>query len=116
MALAKPTIATNWGGQLDFMTRDNSFLIELDGLVEVPVDSVYGWQPGKKWALPSVRSAAALMGFVAGHRAAAARVGRRARRDVVARFDDDVVADVVEAQLRRIRDAVRRRWRSNGEG
>lgn len=35
-ALNIPIIATNWGGQLDFLNNKNSLLIEFDGLVSPP--------------------------------------------------------------------------------
>jgi len=48
MASGLPTIATNWGGQTEFMNKDNSIVLGYD-LVEVPDGS------GHKWADPSTK-------------------------------------------------------------
>jgi len=109
MSMAKPTIATNYGGQLAFMTRDTSFLLELDGLDEVPRNSEYGWSLGKKWATPSTTHLRYLMRYLLENPAHAAAVGRRAREHIVAHFSETVVAAKVLGRLREIRD-----WMSYG--
>ena len=50
MSMALPTISTKFGGQVDFMTAWNSFLIPLDGVEELPEDTPYGYVPAKRWA------------------------------------------------------------------
>ena len=103
MALGKPTISTAWGGQMEFMTQETSFLIELDGLEEIPTDSVYGYDIGKKWATPSVRHTAELMRYVTREREHAAAVGRRARAHIVAHFSEEAVAQLADRRLHEIR-------------
>ena len=89
------------------MTRDTTFGIELEGLEEIPVDSIYGYQRGKKWAVPSVPHTAQLMRYVAHVDPLHAKaVGRRARKHIVANFGEDAVADVVDRQLQSIREKV----------
>jgi glycosyltransferase involved in cell wall biosynthesis len=104
MALGKPAIATSWGGQMAYMTKDNSFLLEIDGLEEVPRGSVYGWQAGKKWATPSLRHLTELLRYVAAHPEHAARVGARARRHIEQYFSEEAVAKKVSDRLAFIRD------------
>ena len=99
MSMALPTISTNWGGSLAFMNSDNSFLIELDGVEEIPGDSEYEWQPGKKWATPSINHTAALMRFVMDNRAHAKAVGRRARAHIAEHFSEAAVAKVVDNRI-----------------
>jgi glycosyltransferase involved in cell wall biosynthesis len=47
MALGKPVIATQYSGNLDFMTHDNSFLVSYD-LVEIQEDVGY-YSKGSLW-------------------------------------------------------------------
>ena len=103
MSMGLPTIATAWGGQTDFMTRDNSFLILPDAVEEPPEDNMYGFQVGKKWATPSMNRTAQLMQYVYSHPVHAKRVGERARRHVEEHFSEEVVAAAVEAHVQLIR-------------
>ena len=107
MSLGKPTISTAWGGQMEFMSRETSFMIELDGLEEIPEDSIYGHDLGKKWAVPSVRHTAELMRYVMTEREHAAAVGRRARAHIVAHFSEDVVAEKANKRLHEIRSWIK---------
>ena len=109
MAMGLPTISTDWGGQQEFMTPQNSFLIRLDSVEELPLDSVYRYARGKKWATPSLAHTRELMKLVYAHPQLAKAVGRRARRDVQARFSEEAVADVVDRRLQAIRRLVQRR-------
>jgi len=36
MSMGLPTIGTNWGGQVDFMNKDNSYLLDIEGLEQMP--------------------------------------------------------------------------------
>jgi glycosyltransferase involved in cell wall biosynthesis len=106
MSMAKPVISTAYGGQMEFMTPDTTFLIELDGVEEIPKDSVYGYQRGKKWATPSTTHTAQLMRYVARHTTHAEAVGLRAREHVVRYFSEEAVADIVDERLTAIRKRV----------
>jgi glycosyltransferase involved in cell wall biosynthesis len=103
MALGKPTISTAWGGQMEFMTQDTSFLIDLDGVEEIPVDSIYGFELGKKWATPSTRHLSELMRYVTREREHAAEVGRRAREHIVKHFSEEAVAALADKRISEIR-------------
>jgi glycosyltransferase involved in cell wall biosynthesis len=80
MARAKPVIATGYGGNTDFMTARNSYLVN-HRLVELSRDTG-PYRRGWRWAEPDVADAAALMRRVFERRDEARRVGERARRDV----------------------------------
>jgi glycosyltransferase involved in cell wall biosynthesis len=88
MAMAKPTIATGWSAHTAFMTQENSFLIDTEGLVEVREgDSDYPpdyW--GHRMAQPSGDHLRQLMRYVLAHPAEARRRGERARQDVATRW------------------------------
>jgi len=47
MSMGLPTIGTNWSGNTEFMTADNSLLVDVEDLVEV--DHL----TGHRWAMPS---------------------------------------------------------------
>lgn len=54
MAMKKPTIGTNWGGNLAFMNSLNSFLVDVVGMEDAN-------NPNHKWATPSVESLRRIM-------------------------------------------------------
>lgn len=95
MAMGMPTIATNWSGNVDFMTDANSYPLKIDGLEEVPSSSEYGAAPGKMWAKPSEDHLVELMRRVFTDREEAAAVGRRAREHVVQHYSDEAIAQLV---------------------
>jgi glycosyltransferase involved in cell wall biosynthesis len=73
MYLGKPVIATAYSGNLDFMDRDNSLLVDYR-LVPVREGEYPHWQ-GQQWADASVDHAAALMRKVFDDRELARRIG-----------------------------------------
>jgi glycosyltransferase involved in cell wall biosynthesis len=106
MAHGKPTIATDWSGNTDFMTVANSYPVryELTTLAE----SVGPYERGGVWAEPSIDHAAQLMREVFEHRDLANEVGARARRDIRHGYCEEAVATQIERRLRAIagRDAL----------
>ncbi len=80
MRLGKPVIATAWSGNMDFMTPDNSCLVDYR-LVAVG-DGEYPYHDAQRWAEPRVEHAAELMRRLVADRAYAARIGDQAARDV----------------------------------
>jgi glycosyltransferase involved in cell wall biosynthesis len=81
MALGKPVIATGYSGNLQFMTRENSFLVDYR-LVPVPAGCA-PYAAGTPWAQPDLDEAAALMRQVFLDRDSAALRGQRARTDLL---------------------------------
>lgn len=59
MLMAKPVIATGYSGNLDFMNRNNSLLVDYE-LVEIKEDRPI-YTRGNFWAEPSIKQAAAYM-------------------------------------------------------
>ena len=80
MYLGKPVIATGYSGNLDFMTDDNSLLVDHD-LVAIGPDAA-PYPPEGEWAEPSCEHAAELMRALFDDRAAAAALGGRAAEDI----------------------------------
>jgi glycosyltransferase involved in cell wall biosynthesis len=80
MLLGKPVIATNYSGNVDFMTPANSYLVDYR---LVPLTKDYGpYLRGNVWADPDVPQAAAFIRAVALDRTAAVEKGRLARVDM----------------------------------
>lgn len=56
MAEGKPVLATNWSGNIDFMSDKNSILIDYT-LIDVPLGN-YPFAEGQSWAEPNIEQAA----------------------------------------------------------
>ncbi|MDE3076353.1 MAG: glycosyltransferase family 4 protein, partial [Chloroflexota bacterium] len=101
MVSGLPTIGTRWSGNLEFMNDDNSFLIDIEGLTEIPngdpeYPDVY-W--GHRMAAPSLEHLKRLMRFVYEHPAEAQQRGKQARRDMATLWTKENVAHKVTERL-----------------
>jgi glycosyltransferase involved in cell wall biosynthesis len=84
MALGRIAIATNYSGNLDFMTPETTLLVD-QALVPVGADE-YPFPDGQVWADPSVEHAARLMARVLDDPAGMRALGRRAQLHIRTRF------------------------------
>jgi hypothetical protein len=101
MALGKPVIATGYSGNLQFMTKTNSFLVPWsDALVP---ENCAPYPAGTRWAEPDLDEAARLMRFVIENPEAAAARGQQAARDVRELHSPEVAGRAVIARLEEIR-------------
>ena len=80
MLLGKPAIATGYSGNVDFMTSTNSLLVDYK-LVEL-TEKTEPYEPGARWAEPSIDHAAQLMRRVYQNRDWARRLGETAKADL----------------------------------
>jgi hypothetical protein len=80
MYFGRPTIATRYSGNLDFMTERNSYLVDCELRPVGPGHEPY--PPDAEWAEPELDQAAALMRRVVDDPAAAAERGRRAAAEI----------------------------------
>lgn len=98
MARGKPTVATGWSGNVDFMDAESSILVPFE-LRPAPPTPPY--PTGTRWAEADVDAAADALRRLAADPAAAAELGRRARAHVSTRHGLDARAallrDVVAA-------------------
>ncbi len=89
MYLGKPVIATGYSGSLEFMTPDNSYLVDHE---VVPIEREGPpYLPYREWAQPSIPHAAALMREVYENRPEATARGGRAAADIRAHHAPAVV-------------------------
>jgi FkbM family methyltransferase len=80
MFLGKPVIATGYSGNLDFMTSENSYLVDFELVAIGPHAAPY--PPEGQWAEPDLEHAAVLMRRVFEDRAGARRRARRGASDI----------------------------------
>ena len=109
MLLGKPTIATGYSGNLDFMTPDNSYLVNYDRAVIA--EATWPYPQGCVWAEPSVEHAAELMRHVFDNPDEAKAVGRRGRDEVTALLSPEVAGRQMAARLNEIAASVHRHHR-----
>jgi glycosyltransferase involved in cell wall biosynthesis/2-polyprenyl-3-methyl-5-hydroxy-6-metoxy-1,4-benzoquinol methylase len=110
MLLGKPVIATRYGGNLEFMSEENSYL--LDWTPVAVGEDAHPYPARGVWADPDLDQAAGLMREVFEHPERARVRGERGRRDVIERHAPRVAGEAMEARLRMIyerlvRDGVR---------
>ncbi|NLG79348.1 MAG: glycosyltransferase [Firmicutes bacterium] len=118
MACGVPVICTGWSSHLDFMTPDNSLLVDVERLEPVPAfgipnDRVYA---GSHWACPSEAHLRRLMRWAYENRARAREVGMRGSRDVLEGFTWEKAARRMYARLLEIEEQHPRTSRAQGPG
>jgi len=97
MFLGKPTISTNYSGNLQFMTEENSYLIDTCGLETVD-DEMAKINPnfeGKKWIKINEESLIECMRNVVYNQGEALEKGEKAFDDMKKRFSSKVVSNQI---------------------
>ncbi|KJE93165.1 glycosyl transferase [Capsaspora owczarzaki ATCC 30864] len=103
MAMGLPLIATNWSGPTEYLNSNNGYPLAIDGLTVIES----GAYRGLKWAQPSLSHLRSLMRHVFVERNGdALRKGSQARRDMIAHYRPERVAQVVLARLLHIQRLV----------
>ena len=94
----KPVIATAYSGNLDYMTPENSYLVDFS---LVPIGEGHAPYPaGGEWAEPDVEHAARLMREVFEHPEEAARRGELAAADIRSTHLPEAAGRAMAARLR----------------
>lgn len=88
MQLGKLVIATGWSGNLDFMTRDNSMLIDYSLIPAEDPQQTYDYHD-MKWADPSVEHAIVCLKQAAADPNLRLALGARAAEDIEGQFGLD---------------------------
>lgn len=97
MRLGKPVIATAWSGNMEYMTRDNSCLVDYQ---LIPVnEGEYVHHTGQRWADPSVDQAAAYMSRLVEDREFAAGIGEQAAVDISEKLSPHIAAQRIIQRL-----------------
>jgi glycosyltransferase involved in cell wall biosynthesis len=100
MLMAKPVIATGYSGNLDFMNRDNSLLVDYKR-IEITEDRPI-YTRGNFWAEPSIEHAAALMREVYEDRDKARARAVRAQRETESLLSLDAAGQRMRTRLEQI--------------
>src|SRR5687767_2842016 len=101
MSLGKPAIITNWSGNVDYMTADNSIAIDYK-LVKLGHD--YGpYKADQSWAEPDLDQASYWMKKLRDDPAFGHRLGRNAQQTITSLYSPEVVGKIIQARLNIIR-------------
>jgi glycosyltransferase involved in cell wall biosynthesis len=104
MALGTPAIGTGYSGNMDFMTEENSWLVDYD-MIPVKAGS-YPHAEGQRWADPRMAHALELMETVWRNGELARRKAERARRDMLRDFSARAIG---QRYIERLETALRQR-------
>lgn len=106
MSMGMPTIGTNWGGQLEFMDNNNSFLINIDGTATEPrCDWICSEYIGGKFAVPNKNHLRQLMRYIYEHKEYAKEKGRIAREYIANNFSWKISCNRMYERLKSVADA-----------
>jgi glycosyltransferase involved in cell wall biosynthesis len=102
MALGKPVIATGYSGNMEFMTRENSYLCSFEYRPIGPGSPPY--PPTSRWAEPDLDEAMRFMRRVYENQAEASARGMRAAADMLTLHSPEVAGKAIRERI----DAIRR--------
>ncbi|MHB8234162.1 MAG: glycosyltransferase [Solirubrobacteraceae bacterium] len=100
MSIGKPTIATGYSGNVDFMNESNSYLVDYEITRVGPECEIY--PPDGEWAQPSVEHAAQRMREVYADRQGAARRGARAAQDIARQLSPQATGAAMRRRLQQL--------------
>jgi len=89
--LGIPVIASRYSGNLDFMTDENSWLIDGDLIPVLPGD--YAFYQGQKWLEPNVAAAARALRECAASRTGRQRRAALGKQEISTRYNLDVCGE-----------------------
>ena len=102
-ATEKPVIATRCGGQMDFLTDDNSYLVDIEGYdvacQEIKCISSYYDEPFAVLGDKTLQQTKEAMRFVFNNQSQASEKGKNLRRDLVNNFTWNHLVDRIEKRL-----------------
>ncbi len=101
MGAGTPVVATGWSGNMEFMTAQNSWLVD-SHFVDIP-NTVAHYGGAGQWAEPSVEQAATYLGTIIDNPAAAQHRSQQAIADLVARNASGADAAFVVNRIRSLR-------------
>lgn len=101
-SMGKPTITSAYGGQTDFLKKDNSYLVDyqLTPVAGMPWSPYY--RGDQWWCEPDIKQSVDLMRHVYDNRGEAREKGLRARKYIEDNFTWDSVGDLIVNRLKRI--------------
>jgi glycosyltransferase involved in cell wall biosynthesis len=103
MAMGMPTIATGWSGNMEFMNKENSYLIDVLEFktIDDEMTKITPNYKNQKWAEPSEANLRQLMRYVYENRNEAKQKGIIAREHLQKNFNKKVIADKLIEVIKR---------------
>ncbi len=100
MATGLPTVGTGWSGNTEFMTRENSYLLdyELETCGEAAAEELPIFR-GQRWAVPDKEQLRFYMRQIFEEYDKAKEVGARAREHLKQHFSHEVIAKLLKSKL-----------------
>jgi len=98
MALGKPVIGTAYSGNLEFMNRENSCLVDYSLIPVKPEDYAY-YEGGWMWADPDLDDAARYMRKLVNDPEYRQRIASRAAADIAAHYSQEVMGRAISKRL-----------------
>jgi glycosyltransferase involved in cell wall biosynthesis len=102
MLMERPVIATNWSANTEFMTVDNSYLLDYEVVDTQGLEPELSHYKGHRWANPSESHLRTLMRHVFTHPEEARLKGQGARKHMAWHYNREAVADRVIYRLQHI--------------
>lgn len=88
MSIGKPVIATRYGGNLDFMNRENSLLVDYN--LTAVKDTTGPYQAGWMWADADVQQAATYMSQLYNDQNFAKQLGQKAKSSIAENYNPQI--------------------------
>jgi glycosyltransferase involved in cell wall biosynthesis len=107
MALGKPVVATAYGGNTEFMSEANSYLVAWRS--SFVGQGIEHYPPGSRWAEPEIDHAARLLRTVFEDREGAMQRGQRAQADVRRLLSAQAVGEQMRQRLRSSQESIGKR-------
>jgi glycosyltransferase involved in cell wall biosynthesis/tetratricopeptide (TPR) repeat protein len=102
MMMGVPVIATNWSGNTEFMTSENSYLLDFELVEAGGLEPGLAHYRGHRWAMASETHLRKLMRHVQQHPEEARQRGAKAREHVLRHFSLQPVAARLQERLEAI--------------
>lgn len=101
MACGLPVIATNWSSQADFMNKNNSLPLQIEGLI--PAVAKCPYYDGFQWAQPSYEHLRTLLRWVYENQEKAKTIGERAASDAARMWSWESAARHIADRINAVR-------------
>ncbi|MDN4523625.1 glycosyltransferase family 4 protein [Fictibacillus fluitans] len=101
MYLGTPVMGTNWSGNIEFMTKDNSMLVDYT-LVELKKQ--FGpYQKGQVWAEPDIIHAAEIMLKIVENRDFAVKLAKQGKKDIREKLSCERIGTLTKERLEQLK-------------
>lgn len=98
-AMGKAVIGTRYGGNLEFMDDDTSFLIDYDLTPVKGMDWIPWYNEAMSWADPDIAECRKIMRYVYNNKSKGLEKGAMAKRNLARRFTWDTIGGIIKARL-----------------